>query len=279
MIWLARLAVLMAAGTTLFFNGSWAWQSVDATHHRLGLVALALAIDLCKITFLGAAAWCWAANLRLRALTLLLLWPLAFAASTFMGYASITAQTGAADAVTDGKSQDRARLMERYTRARDALAAARKAPEWQATNACTTPRTNPQRTYCANARTLQQAMDDLAAQLGPAPAVTSRQDLQRLSQETGIAAERLAFYAAFLPALLLELLASFGSYAVGNRAQANQKPAGRFSWRKLLRWRGNPKTPPEGQSGGLVTAAEVPSPPPAQLPPKLPRIPGARPAA
>ena len=283
MIWLARLAVLMAAGTTLFFNGSWAWHAVDAAHHRAGLVALALAIDLCKITFLGAAAWCWNANLRLRALTLLLLWPLAFSASTFMGYASLTTQTGAADAVVQGQASNRARLQAQYDRANDALIAARKAPDWTATNACTTLRTNPHRNYCANVQALQKTVDDLARQLGPAPSVTARQDLQRLAQETGIATERLAFYAALFPALLLELLASFGSYAVGSRSgspnssqKPSQAPVARFSWGRLSRIRRTPKNPPEGNSGALAAGPASAPPATTQSSPKLPRIPGAR---
>lgn len=275
MIWIARAAVLLAAVTTLYFNGSYAWLTADAAHGKIGFVAMALAIDLAKITFLGAVAWCWDQGYRVRAVCLLVLWPFAFSASTFMAYASITTQRQTATAITTGKADDRLRFQDRYDRTREALTAARRSPAWSSTAGCTTPTTSNQRQACGRITDLQKTLDTLADQLGPAPILTAQQDLAQLAAETQIPVARLAFLAAFLPAVLLELLASLGSYAVGAKPsfKSSPKPSGSFWKRKAGQPGHGSQKPPETLPEALA-APPIPAP----ATPRLPKFPRAQPA-
>lgn len=272
MIWLARCAVLIAAITTLYFNGSYAWNTADATHGKAGFVAMALAIDLCKITFLGAATWCWGKRLYLRALVLLLIWPLAFSASTFMAYSAITTQKTTAAAVTDGLAGDRLRLQDRYDGTRQDLATAKADTNWRDTSSCTRPRIRSHRAYCERVASLQTSLDTLADQLGPAPTITAQQDLTQLAATTGMSVAQIAFLAAFLPALLLELIASLGSYAVGakNFANGSRKPVEPILQKEAVAEVARGKT---GSRRDSEAVTGNPQPQPTKQPAPPPRVP------
>lgn len=217
MMWVARFAVVLAVSTTLWFNASYAFGKADALPQQLGLVAAAVTIDLAKCSFLTVAALLWHQHYRLRAVILLVIWPWLFLFSTFCGYAAIAGNRSFTSAVTEGQAQERARAQSRYDQAVANLKTAQASPLWSLTAACTASKLNSQRAYCDNIKSLQQAVAVASNALGPAPTVTPDPELATLKETMGISVAWLAFLVSALPALLIELASSLGSYALGPR--------------------------------------------------------------
>lgn len=210
----ARFAVLGAVGTTMYFNGSYALSKTASWEAGAGLLAMALTIDLCKCTFLPISASLWAANYRFAALLLFLLWTPCLAYSTFAGYAQITTQRTLATVDGEANAEERSRAQAAYDRAVADLATAMRAEPWKATSACTLPRKKSQHAFCtkiAATKAAQTAAEATLARLAPAH---PNPELTGMVTTTGLDPALLTFLIAFVPALLLELLASVGGYAV-----------------------------------------------------------------
>jgi len=256
MIWAARIPVLLAAATSMWFNASYAHSKADVIWQQAGLIAMMVAIDLVKCTFLAAAAHAWNGRTRLRAVTFVLLWTLAFAFSTFCGYAAITTNRHATAAVVDGQAADRARLQQQYDDARADLDRAKASPAWNQTSGCVMLTTKIHRETCPGIKDLQQRVVALATRLGKAPTVTPDPDLKALQAVLPLNPAWTAFLVAFIPAIVLELVASLGAYAVSPTmpSKASEKPTGWFFVR-LQRWAAaRRKKPSERVSGAHVAA-------------------------
>ncbi len=262
MIWLARFAVLVAAITTLWFNGSYAASKATDIWQQAGLVAAALAIDLVKSTFLPVAAVVWSRDLRLRAVLMVtLLWFPALMFSTFCGYAAIATNRHASTASVTGHVEDRARLQRRHDDAATDLASIRQSAIYAETNRCTQLRTRQHRETCDRITSLQTDVETLSNQLGPTPIPKADPDLEALTQVLPVSTAWLIFLVAFVPAVLLELVAAIGSWAVAphSTAKASQKPVARVSWWKAVRHRLGRKTHPAAppEASGVVVAVPV----------------------
>lgn len=273
---LARIAIYGAIFSTLWFNGSYAYGKADGDTHQLAMVAVAVTIDLCKCGFLTAAAHLWAATYRVAPAVLVALWPLAFGYSLFAGYASIASNRSAATVTAEGDAEARARTKAEYEQATAALATAKTSPFWSATAACTAPKTAPHRQFCDGIALATQRRQKAAAILDASKPTHVDPELALLTAFTGLPASVVLLLAALVPALILELVASLGFYAI-NRPTA-PKPTSSlqdaFPGSTAMEQQPQRKNPPEGQSEALATKAppesrSLPAPPP---PPRVWKI-------
>ncbi|MCC0007727.1 MAG: hypothetical protein H6876_06335 [Hyphomicrobiaceae bacterium] len=273
MIGLARLAVLLAAGTTLWFNGSYAYLKGDGLTQKMGLIALAVTIDLAKCTFLGAAALTWNDRYRLRAFVFALLWLPALAFSTFCGFSFITTNRTTSSALVAGKAEQRVRAQDDYDRSLADLDTAKQSPNWHATAACTAPKNRKQRDYCASVASLEEALSTASAKLGSAPTFKPDPELTTLRAVVPLDTATLTFIVSAVPAFLIELLASLGSYAVSPRfaRKAPEMPAEDVSRLRAGWWRRRSECSSAARSVALETALPPTSPELAALA-KSPRI-------
>lgn len=255
---LARLSVFGAILCTLWFNGSYAYAKAAGEAHQFAMVAVALSIDLFKCAALPAAAVLDAQGLRLRAIVLVLLWPLAFGWSLFSGYSSLTTNRTEANVAQDGQAQQRVRAQTDYDLASAALIIAKRSPLWDATAACTLPKTNPHKQFCDGiARTTTQQVS-AASILNAGKPVHTDPEVTALASVTAIPRAWLLFAIAFAPALILELLSSFGAYAISSAAKPPGTPAA-ARWRA---WLPNPRPTPQNAPTPAPAASAVSSAPP-----------------
>lgn len=270
---LARLAVVGAVLCTLWFNASYAYGKGGDVLHQAGMVAVAVTIDLCKCGFLPAAAQLWQRSWRLPAMVLVILWPLAFSYSLFAGYAAIaTTRTGTTDRAT-AQLAERQRFQADYERASAALALAQDAPLYETTAGCTTPKTTAQREFCSAIKSHEANQARAHEALSARAIATVDPELALLQQTIGTTPAHLTLLLAFAPALILELVASLGLYAVSSRLtrEAPQQRPERV-WRPVLRWpilrpQKTLQTPPAAATQPDPLAAWViPYPPPGQHP-------------
>ncbi len=217
-----RLAVLAAIACTMWFNGSYAWSRGSELPHQISMVALALTIDLCKATFLPVAVSLWHQRLPMPALVLLTLWPFALGYSTFAGYAYVS--THRSDVARDARNtQD---IYDRHKSTRDALsvdiATMRGSSAWDDTAACSAPRTERQRKFCAAATEAISKLDAADQALAVTPQAAADPEITILSHALAVTPEVATFVVALLPALLIELIASLGPYAIFQRRPLQQ---------------------------------------------------------
>lgn len=228
---LAHLPVCSAILCTMFFNGSYAWEHAGATEHRVAAVALALTIDVAKASFLSAAAHMRTQGKWLGAIILFLLfWP-ALAYSTFAGYGYLATTRAVAGIAGQAASDEYARAKSDYDRLSADLATAKASEDWQATAACSRARTPAQRAFCQAVSTMQAKLDAASTTLSRTPPAAANPELTGLAAITGLSPATLLFLVAFFPAVLIELLAGFGLYALRPRMppEASQRVSGSVS--------------------------------------------------
>lgn len=255
MIHLARVAVAGAILCTMWLNGSYAASKAVHDIDRVALVAIALSIDLAKCSFVSIAALLRANGRPWPALLAVVLWVPCLAYSTFAGYSMITTNRTTAGADTQGIAERRDRAQRIYEEANREVVLANSSPLWTASAACTAPRPT-HRAFCdsvAKAKASRDAASTILSQLTP---TIANPELAALTRTSGIDASTLALAAALLPALLLELLASIGSYVVSAR-MAPKSPSTplRQRFQSALGWvRQKRKTRPAGTAIGLAQA-------------------------
>lgn len=265
---LARIAVTGAIICTLWFNGSYAWSKGGGPVHQIALVVVALTIDLCKASFLPAASTLWQRTWRLPALALIVLWPLTFAYSTFAGYSAIASNRAVASASPQAEADKRRRALVNYDQAGADLATAKASPLWSASAACTAPKDAKHRNFCDGiARTTQQ-QTSAAAQLDATPPAQVDPELAVLRDNTGYPLATLTLIVAFVPAFILELVSSFGLYAISNRnrPEAPERPVRSVLRSRLSGWRLNRKN-------ASVAISVAPAPVSTQIGPADPKPP------
>ncbi|MCB1484683.1 MAG: hypothetical protein KDJ17_07310 [Hyphomicrobiaceae bacterium] len=210
----ARIAVAGAILCSLWFNGSYAWSKGGTFYVQLSLVTLAVTIDLCKCGFLAAASALWRAGWRIAPFCLVVLWLPALAYSTFAGYASITTSRAQTSVEGEAKADARARAQAAYDAASATLAQAAKSPLWQSSSACTAPSSKSQRRFCESLDAAKDEQARAAADLAHADPVAVDPELTVLVDTTALPTSTLSLIVALWPALLIELVASIGLYAV-----------------------------------------------------------------
>ena len=239
-----HLPVFGAIACTMFFNGSYAYENAEATENKLAMVALALTIDLAKCSFLPAAAHLRREGRVLGPLLLVLLWVPALAYSTFSGYAYLITTRAGAHVSAHASADERTRADQTYRAASADLAAAKSHPLWQKTAACTRSTTQRERSFCTNVGAIGARLAAAEAILNRVPPREAQPEIARLVTATGWTAQSLAFLVALFPAVLIELVAGLGLYAL----------------------RSSPK-PLEGSQDALQTPERQPPPPTPQNPP------------
>lgn len=216
----ARIAIIGAVMCTLWFNGSYAWSKGGALPHQLSMVALALTIDLCKASFLPAASILWRQNARVPAFLVMALWPFALGYSTFAGYAYLTTHRTEV-ALEDEAQANRRRVAQTdYDRILDELETARASSIWKTTAACTDPRSERHRNFCSSARATEIKLNEVSAALAAQTPAQADPELAVLAELTGWRTAFLTIVIAVVPALLLELIASIGPYAVARQSHS-----------------------------------------------------------
>jgi hypothetical protein len=90
-------------------------------------------------------------------------------------------------------------------------------PLWASTNACTTIAKGKAKEFCDAVATLRTEQTKAAAVLNRIAPFDANPEVTGLAANTGIAAERVQFLIAVVPAVLVELLASVGFYAICRR--------------------------------------------------------------
>ncbi len=275
----ARLGVAGAILCTMYFNGSYAWSKGGDPTNQIALVALAVSIDLCKCGCLPAASHLWHHRRWLAAVVLFLLWPLTFVYSTYAGYAAITTNRSAASATGEGQAGQRARAQAAYDQATADLATAKASPLWNATAACTVPKTSPQRTFCDGVDSTKSDQTAAALKLDGGKPVHVDAELTVLSDYTRLPLATLILIIGLVPALILELVSSLGLYAVTNNRPAGSpgRRVNRFSISWPIRARtiakNSPATAPAASDRSQVPTVTVPEGQPPQIKWKIPAAP------
>lgn len=211
---LAHVAVFGAIACTMFFNASYAIRQAGAHEHQAAMVVLALTIDLAKATFLPAAAAARARGMWFGPLLLVLLWLPALTYSTFAGYAYLTTTRSDAHVDDDARAQARARIQATYDRAAADITTAKTAADWNATAACTRTRTQPQRSFCANVKATETKLEAAAANLTITNLIHVNPEITALGDVLGWERPTLTLLIALFPAVLIELVAGLGLYAL-----------------------------------------------------------------
>lgn len=222
---LAHIPVFSAIACTMYFNGAYAYANALEAENKLAMVALALTIDLAKCTFLPAAAHLSGQGRRFGPFLLVLLWLPALGYSTFSGYAYLATTRAGAHVNSHATAEARTRAADIYRQATADLNAAKANPDWQTTGACTRTRKSTERTFCANVAALQNRLATTEAVLNDAPPGEAQPEIAALAQVTGWPTLTLAFLIALVPAVLIELVAGLGLYALRGPPKRSARPA------------------------------------------------------
>lgn len=263
---LARLGAYGAILCCLWFNATYAWSVGGSDVHRYGQVALALTIDCLKTGLLPAAAHLWGQRHRFRSALLVVLWIPAFAFSTFCGYAALTKNRTTSHVTTTADEQARTRAQTAYDEASHKLATAQAATEWTATAACTVLKTKAHRDFCANVNGITDTRTTAEATLSRIQPVQAQAELSVLTNVTGISPEVLLIALGLAPAILIELAASVGLYAIG--PIRSPKPSQSLQEARPRSWRPSIVRPLETPPAKALEASPV-APPPATPPPQV----------
>lgn len=231
---LARIGIYGAILCTLYFNGSYAYSNGEGLGHQWAMVALAVTIDICKCSFLPAAAYMFAYGYRIRPFILLLLFIPCFAFSSFAGYSYILNNRVLSSAEGETLAQARKRAQATYDQATADLKLARQHTYWKKSAGCTSPRTRKQRRFCSNITTTQHRLTTADTTLNQSRVVHVDPEIQTLATTFGLEMTTLEFIAAALPALILELVAGMGLYALNLGGQL--KPSEKLSRRVSRSW-------------------------------------------
>ncbi len=215
---LAHIPVFGAIAFTMTANASYAYGHANTHETQLAMVMLALTIDLAKATFLPAAARARLHGHRLGALLLVLLWLPALTYSTFAGYAYLTTTRAVATRDDEASAESRARTKADYDRAAADLATAKAHGDWSATGACTRPRTPQQRAFCRNVGATETKLNAAGAALADKRPVHVNPEITALAAVSGWPMTSVSFAIAVFPAVLIELVAGLGLYALRGNA-------------------------------------------------------------
>lgn len=254
---LAACGATAAILCTLALNAWHGWTQGNTPLQQYGMMAINITIDLIKCGGLPAVSALWGGGFRLRAVALIPLWALAFAWSTFCGYSAILSTRSTTNVEVKGQEQERTRAQRIYDEATATMDTAKTNPLWQASGGCTAIRP-PHRAFCdgiAKTTTQRATAERTLTAVSP---VQANPELSALAKETGQPLPWIIFMVALFPAVLLELIASVGYWAIGPRTNAkpSQSAPQRISKFWLPRLGRDRKTPPAVS----LEASAVPSP-------------------
>ncbi|MEQ1719477.1 MAG: hypothetical protein ABL907_26375 [Hyphomicrobium sp.] len=217
------------------------------------MLGLALAIDGCKCSFLRVSSLCKQDGRPLAAILLFVLWWPCLAYSTFAGYSYLHINRTTVSTDKQGIAEERQRAHAAHDQATADLRIATADPLWAATSACTT--TLPKgrgKEFCATIIRLRADQAAAAAILTRITPIDANPEVTGLTANTGLTSDQVQFLIAAVPAILVELLASVGFYAIGKRSteKAPSQPVNaspRF-------WRPKPSQAPKTSPASVLVA-------------------------
>jgi hypothetical protein len=232
---IARLAVYAAIAVTMYVNGSNAWSKGGSPADQFAMLAMALAIDGCKCSFLRVASLCKQDGRSFPATLLFLMWCPCLAYSTYAGYSYLHSNRTTVSTGKQGMAEERQRAQAAHDQAAADLRLATANPLWATTSACTTITKGKAKEFCETVTGLRDDQAAAAAILTRIAPTDANPEVTGLAANTGLTPERVQFLIALVPAMLVELLASVGFYAIGKHPTeiAPRKPVGAF-WRSWL---------------------------------------------
>jgi hypothetical protein len=231
---IARCAVYGAVLVTMYFNGMYAWSKGGAPMDQYAMLAFALSIDGCKASFLRAASLCWRDHHRAVATSLFVLWWPCFAYSTFAGFSYLHTNRAVVSSDKVGHAQERQRAQTTYDQAGADLKLAITSPHWAASASCTLPPKGKGKEFCDGVARLKTTQASAAAILTRITPTDANPEVSGLASTTGLTPDRVQNIIALVSAILIELLASVGFYAIGSRinSKGSSKPVGRPWFRR-----------------------------------------------
>lgn len=270
---LARLAVLCAIAVTMYVNGSYAWSKGGSPADQFAMLGMALAIDGCKCSFLRVAALCKQDGRLLAATLLFFLWWPCIAYSTFAGYSYLHSNRTTISTGKQGLAEERQRAQATYEQTAADLRLAMANPLWASTSACTTPKYKA-KDFCENLERLRDDQAKASAILTRIAPTDANPEVTGLAANTGLPADRVQFVIALVPAILVELLASVGFYAIAKRPaeKAPRKPVGAFFQNWLPLPRKKSQTVPAAALGAFGAMSKPVEPANGMATPKQPKI-------
>lgn len=261
---IAVAAVYAAIAVSLFVNGSYAWSKGGTPADQYAMVGLMLAIDGCKVSFLRLASARFQQRLRAAAVALLVLWCPCFVVSTVAAYSYLQTNRAAVSTDKQGTAEERQRAHAAHDQAAADLRLATANPLWNETSACTTilPK-GKGKGFCDGITRLRANQASAAAILTRITPTDANPEVTGLAANTGLTAAQVQFLIAIVPAILVELLASVGFYAIGKHLAENApgQPAGARlkSWLHEI---GRPLKKPSGNALEAPAMKSTPSEPP-----------------
>jgi hypothetical protein len=265
---IAVAAVYAAIAVTLYVNGSYAWSKGGSPADQFAMLGLALAIDGCKCSFLRLASLRQQEGRTLAAVLLFVLWWPCLVYSTFAGYSYLHTNRAAVSTGKQGTADERQRAQATHDQAAADLRLALANPLWAASSACTSPAKGKAKEFCDTIARVRADQADAAVILTRIAPTDANPEVTGIAANTGVAAERIQLIIALVPAILVELLASVGFYAIGKRpaGKAPGTPVEARRWFRRPKPASTRETPPAAfveASGAMakpVPAAVVPVP-------------------
>ncbi|MEQ1695252.1 MAG: hypothetical protein ABL901_05355 [Hyphomicrobiaceae bacterium] len=256
---IARIVVGMAVLATLLFNGSYAYTRGDGQFEKLGLILLAVIIDLSKTSFLAAAAHLRANRHILAAVVLFVLWWPAIALSSWASFSYISTNRAATAADKAAGSDARDRAQRRYDLAKRKVELVTADSAYVSSAGCAKPKGAVATKFCEGVSEATEELAAAEAALTKAPPGRADPETLLLAQQTGVQQGTVEFMITVVPALFLELVASLGFYAVTRSLPtASAKPASApvdaLPTAEVVRDGAATKTPPEALAVAPATA-------------------------
>lgn len=251
---LARLGIFAAILTSIYINGSYAYTKGEGISNQWTMIIVAVTIDIAKVSFLSASVHLRAYGFLFRPLLLVLLFVPCFAFSTFCSYAYFSKNRSVSSAEDQTRAQARTRAQRTYDQASSDLAVAKQHRYWKRSGGCTSPQTRRERSFCSKLTPTQQRLAAAESLLNQRAVVYVDPEMQTLATTFDMDMTTLELIAAIVPALILELLAGLGLYALN--VGPNLKASERLSKHVFSNWREHHHKTSESSSEPLSVPPE-----------------------
>lgn len=252
----------ICALATLALNAHYGWTSSAVLEYAVVMTALSVAFDLAKSTLLPAMVFAWRRRARITAvLCLLLFWP-CLGYSLYAGLSQVAKDREVARAGLVANGEAREHIEAQHKRLSAELATMIAAPTWEATSACTLPKSSTARSYCEKVAATKRNIAGAEAKLAGLSPVSADPQLKLLTSVLAVPVPTLQLGVTFAPVVLAEIVGSLGFFIAALLGKASSDPASapqkRFAWLSRTWWRRTPKTQPAVQ----LDASSVASPSP-----------------
>lgn len=259
---LLYLSAGICALATLALNAHYGWTSSAVLEYAVVMTALSIAFDLAKSTLLPAMVIAWRRRAPVTAvLCFLLFWP-CLGYSLYAGLSQVAKDRDVARAglVSNGEAREHTEALHKRLSAE--LATMLSAPTWEATSACTLPRSSTARAYCEKVAATKRDIADAEAKLAGLSPISADPQLKLLAAVLAVPVPTLQLGVTFAPVVLAEIVGSLGFFIAALLGKASSEPASapqkRFAGLRRAWWRRTPKTQPEARPEASPAGAGSP---------------------